>query len=159
MTTTSSIQSQLNSIVNDTAKVNAEKNAKTVGTNTLSQDSFLQLLMTQLQYQDPLNPMDNSEFMTQQAQLTQVSELQKLNQSNSFMQASNLIGTSVSFTDPSNSSNTITGIVAGATVNSDGTNVIIQQSTTNSDGTTTTTNKQYLLSDILSDSGSITMAK
>lgn len=46
-----------------------------VNTETLGRDAFLQLLVTQLQNQDPLNPQDDSEFI---AQLTQFASLEKL---------------------------------------------------------------------------------
>lgn len=45
----------------------------------LNKSSFFNLMITQLQYQDPLNPMDNDQFINQLAQLTQVEELQKAN--------------------------------------------------------------------------------
>ncbi len=35
---------------------------KTVGTNALGKDAFLQLLVTQMQYQDPLEPTANAEL-------------------------------------------------------------------------------------------------
>jgi flagellar basal-body rod modification protein FlgD len=153
-----SVNSVLTSMQNDTAAINAEKAKERMGQSTLDQDSFLQLLMTQLQYQDPLNPMDNSQFLAQQAHLTQVSELQKMNQSSYFMQASNLIGTKVSFADPSNSSNTISGRITEATVSSKGTTVTVSQSSTDADGNVTTTDGKYLLTDVLKNSGNISVS-
>ncbi len=40
----------------------------------MNKDDFLQLFITQLQYQDPLSPQDSSEFLGQLAQLTQVEQ-------------------------------------------------------------------------------------
>lgn len=53
------------------------------GTQSLGQDTFLKLLTTQLQHQDPLNPMDNSEFV---AQLSQFSSLEQLTNANDNLQ-------------------------------------------------------------------------
>ena len=70
--------------------------------NTLGQDAFMKLLLAQLQNQDPLNPMQNGEFMTQLAQFESVSGIDDLNksfddfatsfQSNQALQASSLVG-------------------------------------------------------------------
>jgi flagellar basal-body rod modification protein FlgD len=43
------------------------------------QDQFLTLLVTQLQNQDPLNPMDNAQVTSQMAQLSTVSGINELN--------------------------------------------------------------------------------
>lgn len=43
--------------------------------NTLGQDAFMRLLLTQLQHQDPTKPMDDTAFI---AQLAQFSSLEKL---------------------------------------------------------------------------------
>ncbi|MCZ7582200.1 MAG: flagellar hook assembly protein FlgD [Deltaproteobacteria bacterium] len=45
----------------------------------LDRDVFLNLLVTQLRHQDPLNPMENQEFVDQLASLTTVEELRKSN--------------------------------------------------------------------------------
>ncbi|HEX7387883.1 MAG TPA: flagellar hook capping FlgD N-terminal domain-containing protein [Castellaniella sp.] len=44
-----------------------------------TQDQFLTLLVTQLQNQDPLNPMDNAQVTSQIAQLSTVNGIQQLN--------------------------------------------------------------------------------
>jgi flagellar basal-body rod modification protein FlgD len=75
-------------------------------TNDLGQDAFLQLMITQMKNQDPLDPQKNSEFVAQLAQFSSVQGLEKLNtnftafsggfQSNQALQASSLVGRSVS---------------------------------------------------------------
>jgi flagellar basal-body rod modification protein FlgD len=45
----------------------------------LGKDTFLQLMVTQMRYQDPLNPQDNSAFVAQMAQFTSLEQMQNLN--------------------------------------------------------------------------------
>ncbi len=52
----------------------------TAGNKSLGKEDFMTLLLKQLSYQDPLNPMDNAEFT---AQLTQFSSLEELSNINS----------------------------------------------------------------------------
>lgn len=98
-------------IKNNTAITNASKAQERMGKTELGQDAFLQLMMVQLQHQDPMNPMNNQEFLAQQAQFTQVSELQKISagmealnsdnaMSNSIMQSSSLIGKEICYINP-----------------------------------------------------------
>jgi flagellar basal-body rod modification protein FlgD len=49
--------------------------------DTVSADRFLKLLVTQLQNQDPLNPMDNAELTSQMAQINTVTGIEKVNTS------------------------------------------------------------------------------
>lgn len=51
----------------------------TAKTTADSADRFLKLLVTQLQNQDPLNPMDNAQVTSQMAQISTVSGIDKLN--------------------------------------------------------------------------------
>lgn len=60
--------------------------------NELDKDAFLKLLVTQLQYQDPLEPMDNTQFIAQTAQFTALEQMQNLNKTMLNAQAFNVIG-------------------------------------------------------------------
>jgi flagellar basal-body rod modification protein FlgD len=58
----------------------------------MGKDAFLELLVTQLQYQDPLNPMDSTAFT---AQLAQFSSLEQLNNVNKNLEYSQLYQSSI----------------------------------------------------------------
>lgn len=60
--------------------------------DALDKDAFLQLLVTQMQYQDPLQPTTNTEYMAQLAQFSTVEELQNLSTSFNTSQAMNMAG-------------------------------------------------------------------
>jgi flagellar basal-body rod modification protein FlgD len=49
-------------------------------TSTVNQDEFLRLFLTQLSFQDPLEPVDNREFLAQLAQFASVEQLRALNE-------------------------------------------------------------------------------
>ena len=47
----------------------------TSANDSLDKDAFLQLLVTQMQYQDPLDPQDNSEYVAQLAQFSSLEQM------------------------------------------------------------------------------------
>lgn len=53
--------------------------ASTVPNDYLGKDAFLQLMITQLRYQDPLEPMDNKDSIAQMAQFSALEQMQNLN--------------------------------------------------------------------------------
>lgn len=91
----------------DHSPVNAAAVAKAQTQDLIgsTQDRFLTLLVTQMQNQDPLNPMDNAQVTSQIAQLSTVKGIQQLNNTllalsgqmdvSQSLQAANLIGKSV----------------------------------------------------------------
>lgn len=70
MTTTSSVSS--------TTNVNASLQKGSASASDL-QNNFLTMLVTQMNNQDPLNPMDNSQLTSQLAQISTVSGMQTMN--------------------------------------------------------------------------------
>ncbi len=58
----------------------------------LDKDAFLQLMVKQLQYQDPLNPMDNQAFLAQMAQFTALEQMQNMNATTLQTQAFSMMG-------------------------------------------------------------------
>ncbi|NMB42694.1 MAG: flagellar hook capping protein [Clostridiales bacterium] len=75
-----------------TTRTSEDKGTKNLGTSSLGKDAFLQLLVTQLRYQDPLNPSSDTEFIAQLAGFSQLEAMQNLNQSYGTSQAFNLVG-------------------------------------------------------------------
>ena len=91
--------------------------------NNLGLQDFLNVLLTQLTYQDPLKPMDNQEFMAQLAQFTALGQTQQLNSNVSALlntqaslQSVGLIGRTVDITTDSG---TVTGTVQSLSMSGD----------------------------------------
>ena len=68
---------------------------KTTKSNGMDKESFLQLLVAQMKYQDPLEPTSNTEYISQYAQFSQVESLQSMSSNMDLQRASNLVGKEV----------------------------------------------------------------
>ena len=121
---------------------------KEVKSNNIDKDTFLQLLVAQLKYQDPLEPEDNNEFIGQMAQFSTLEQMQNMTGSMDKIaqlvnnidtsvlvgQLSGMIGKGVEWINTTQSADedgnpvtdtqTLSGVITGVTV-ADGTTKII----------------------------------
>lgn len=102
-----------NGKVVDTSTTTSTKTTSTTGTSSLDKNSFLQLLVAQMKYQDPLNPSTDTQFVEQLATFSQLEQMQNLNSTTSNNQAFGLVGmeVEVSTTDSAGKSTTTSGTV------------------------------------------------
>ncbi len=63
--------------------------------NSLDKEAFLQLLVAQMKYQDPLEPTSNTESVSQYAQFAQVETMQNMSANLDLQRATSLVGQEV----------------------------------------------------------------
>lgn len=68
------------------------KKELTAQKNGMDKEAFLQLLVAQMQYQDPLQPTSNTEFISQYAQFSQVEQMQNMASTSELARATSLVG-------------------------------------------------------------------
>lgn len=103
----------------DTSAASAvAKKTETASNSALDKDAFLQLLVTQMQYQDPLEPTDNTEYMSQLAQFSELEAMNNLGTSFSNSQALGLVGEYVilNVTDNAGNPKQVGGLVQYVTI-------------------------------------------
>jgi flagellar basal-body rod modification protein FlgD len=96
----------------------------------MGKDTFLQLLVAQMKYQDPNSPTSTTEFMSQTATFTQVEKLEEIASQNAellalqrSLSAGALVGHTVSWT--AEDGTTKSGTVSSVRFGSDGANAVV----------------------------------
>jgi flagellar basal-body rod modification protein FlgD len=117
--------------------VSAPTNGATTQTTTpqLGQNDFLKLLVAQLQYQNPMQPVDSSQFMAQTAQFSMVEKLTDMaSQTDALVageaaqRAAGLLGRQVTWNEADG--HPATGVVTGTRLGSDGPTLILADHST-----------------------------
>lgn len=89
------VKSVLDNVKSQNSIANKTTSNSTTGNSSLGKDAFLQLLVTQMKYQDPLNPNTDTEYVAQLATFSQLEQMQNLNKTFSNSQAFSLVGMDV----------------------------------------------------------------
>ena len=92
------VTSSISKVDKNTGKIESDKVSDTAG-GELDKEAFLQLLVAQMKYQDPLEPTDNTEYISQLANFSSLEQMQNMNESlknmstaSDLQRASNLVG-------------------------------------------------------------------
>ncbi len=130
----SKVTELLNSTVTQNSGSVAQKATSAKDSLAMGKDQFMKLLVAQLRYQDPMKPVENTEFVTQLAQLNAVEQMTLVNQTlkelvelEGLSRASGLIGRKVEATG--SDGQTLQGVVSEVKV-LDGVPLVVVEGTT-----------------------------
>ncbi|MGA8017525.1 MAG: flagellar hook capping FlgD N-terminal domain-containing protein [Desulfobacterales bacterium] len=118
--------------------------AKAVSSDTviMGKDDFLNLLVAQLQHQDPLNPLDSTDFTAQLAQFTSLEQLNNINTNLESLQSYQAAIKNAQAVD-----------LIGKTVEASGNTVVLKEDSEASLGFDLTQDVQYLSANIYGPQG------
>lgn len=127
----------------ETASESSVKKAAT--SSGMDKDAFLQLLVAQMKYQDPLEPTSNTEYISQYATFSQVEQMQNMAATMELSRASSMVGklVEVSTTDSNGETKTIQGTVEYVTYENNKAYVSIEGTLYSADDVTSVIDETY----------------
>lgn len=99
-------------IVETASQTSVKKSTKS-SKSGMDKEAFLQLLVAQMKYQDPLEPTSNTEYISQYAQFSQVEQMQNMSATLELSRASSMVGKQVLIqtTDSAGNTKEVQGMV------------------------------------------------
>lgn len=82
-------------LVETASQTSTAKAAESTNANGYDKNAFMQLLVAQMKYQDPLEPTSNTEYISQYATFSQVEQLENMASTMELGRASNMVGQTV----------------------------------------------------------------
>ncbi len=145
--------SSVDAIVKDGVITNGTSSTSTSTSDTSSstaaikeqKDQFMQLLVAQMKYQDPLEPTSNTEYIAQYATFSELEQIQNMSQNMSLSRASDYVGKTVivESTDAAGNTTQVQGTVDYVTFSSGSAYVNIDGTNYNADNVKTVVDSAY----------------
>lgn len=130
MSSINSLASAIGTATTGSTNSTSSSSSTTSANNSLTANDFIKFMVTQLQNQDPLDPTDSNEMLSQMSEIGQLqsstdlqNSLTTMVQQNQIASASNMIGKYVEGTDQN--SNQVSGSVTAVQVTTNGVNLTI----------------------------------
>lgn len=130
--------------IQETASQSSVQQAASTG-NGMDKDAFLQLLVAQMKYQDPLQPTSNTEYISQYATFSQVEQMQNMSATMELTRASAMVGELVSVKSTSSSGEVteVEGVVEYVSYENNKAYVSIDGTLYSADDVVAVINKEY----------------
>lgn len=131
--------------IQETASESSAKKANATNSSGMDKDAFLQLLVAQMKYQDPLEPTSNTEYISQYATFSQVEQMQNMASTMELSRASSLVGqlVEVTTTGSDGETTTIQGMVDYVTYENNKAYVSIDGTSYSADDVTAVIDSEY----------------
>lgn len=100
-------------IVNDGQITNlgeSTEKKKKGSSDSVDKEQFLNLLVTQLKYQDPLEPMDNTEYVSQLATFSELEQMQNVAKTTEVSRATSMVGSLVTVEQENSATGAVTEV-------------------------------------------------
>ncbi len=95
-------------LVTNTSQIAKKETKTTASGNSMDKEAFLQLLVAQMKYQDPLEPTSNTEYISQYATFSELEQMQNMSANMTLSRASEMVGKEVIVESTSDSGKTTT---------------------------------------------------
>lgn len=106
----SAVANVVDGVIQDTTSTTSSNSSSS--SSTLGKEDFLQLLVAQMKYQDPLEPTSNTEYISQYATFSEIEQMQNMGKSLDLQRASSLVGKMV-YTKTTNATTGVTTTAYG----------------------------------------------
>ena len=95
-------------LITNTSQIAKKETTAAASKNSMDKEAFLQLLVAQMKYQDPLQPTSNTEYISQYATFSELEQMQNMSANMTLSRASELVGKEVIIESTSDSGKTTT---------------------------------------------------
>ncbi len=95
-------------LVTNTSQIAKKETTTSASANSMDKEAFLQLLVAQMKYQDPLQPTSNTEYISQYATFSELEQMQNMSANMTLSRASEMVGKEVIVESTSDSGKTTT---------------------------------------------------